>query len=175
MPLEPPAESRSDAPLEAPSVEVSLDQKADAIDWNVTVECLDMTCGAGEACISWAGGEDGAAGNASRRCVPALDACGAGLDCFCIDQHFGECGMGCTQVTARQFACGEGNGGNDNPDQFKVCPLPRNVGCFTGEICRSPQTDATCAGGAWQCPSWSHATESCPPDSGAGDASDSGG
>jgi hypothetical protein len=170
--LEAPAESPSEAPLEAPSAEVSMDEQADAIDWNGTVDCLDMTCGAGEACINYIGGEDG--GPLSRRCVPALDACGAGLTCSCIAQNFG-CGGGCTQVTARQFACGEGNAGNDDPNQFKVCPVPRRVSCFTGEICRSSQTDPTCAGGAWQCPSSTNATESCPPDSGTGDASDSGG
>jgi hypothetical protein len=170
LPPEAPAESQRDAPLEAPSAELSGDQKADAIDWNGSVDCNDMICGSGEACISYVGGADG--GPLDRRCVTALDACGAGLECNCIAQHFG-CGGGCTQVTARQFACGEGNGGN--PDQFKVCPVPRNVGCFTGEICGSPQTDPMCVQGAWQCPSSSHATESCPPDSGTGDASDSGG
>ena len=168
--LEAPAESPSDAALEVPAAEVSRDEKADAIDWNGTVDCLDMTCGAGEACTNYIGGEDG--GPLSRRCVPALDACGAALDCSCLALG---CFGGCTQVTARQFACGEGNAWNNDPNQFKVCPVPRRVSCFTGEICRSPQTDPTCAGGAWQCPSWSHATESCPPDSGTGDASDSGG
>lgn len=172
-----PPESPNDASLEAPSAEVSLDQKADAIDWNVAVECIDMTCGAGEACISWVGGlMGGGPANILRRCVAALDACGSGLDCSCIDQHFGTgCGNECTQVTARQFSCGEGNGGNNDPDQFKVCPLAHNVGCFTGEICRSPQTDPMCVRGAWQCPFLSQATEFCPPDSGTGDASDSGG
>ena len=84
LPLEAPAESPSDAPLEVPSAEVSMDEKADAIDWNGTVDCLDMTCGAGEACINYIGGEDG--GPLSRRCVPALDACGAGLECSCLNK-----------------------------------------------------------------------------------------
>jgi hypothetical protein len=57
-------------------------------------------------------------------------------------------------------------GGSDSPIDGKACGLPIAVGCFSGDVCASPQVQAVCMNGAWSCPAGSHPTEICAPDAG---------
>jgi hypothetical protein len=57
-------------------------------------------------------------------------------------------------------------GGSDSPSDGTPCLAPEDIGCFSGEVCASPQVQPVCMNGVWRCPAGSHPTEICAPDSG---------
>jgi hypothetical protein len=59
-----------------------------------------------------------------------------------------------------------GEGGSDSSSDGASCPGFQDIGCFTGELCGSPEVPAVCMDGEWRCPAGSHGTEICNPDAG---------
>ena len=64
---------------------------------------------------------------------------------------------------AMLLAVGAGCGSDDVPAETMPCAFP-NIGCFTGELCRSSRVNPFCEAGKWKCPAGSTATDHCPGD-----------